>query len=182
MQRDGPRLITNDAIRGSPAPCLKRLNRRFGIWAEVAVDSTCALVFGPKLPSIPPGDVFHWPDAPLERTCCRLRTTAPVEPSLSVGMGAPLGRAAQVSSPTTPSTAKPAPCWNSLTAVSVAGKLPSTITALIFGPEHHCQIGRFLRQPIRFRGRISSECPLFFATFLTRVRHSNLPLSGGDAI
>ena len=28
---------------------------------------------------------------------------------------------------------------------------------------------------------ISSECPLFFATFLTRVRHSNLPLSGGDA-
>ena len=49
------------------------------------------------------------------------------------------------------------------------------------GPEHHCQIGRFLRQPIRFRGRISSECPLFFATFLTRVRHSNLPLSGGDA-
>ena len=32
------------------------------------------------------------------------------------------------------------------------------------------------------RGRISSECPLFFATLLTRVRHSNLPLSGGDAI
>jgi hypothetical protein len=49
------------------------------------------------------------------------------EPSLSVGMGAPLESAAQVSGPTTPSTAKPALCWNSLTAVSVTGpKLPST--------------------------------------------------------
>jgi hypothetical protein len=28
MQRDGPRLITNNAIRGNPAPCSKRLNGR----------------------------------------------------------------------------------------------------------------------------------------------------------
>jgi len=65
---------------------------------------TDAAVTGPKFPSIAPGDVFHWPDAPLERTCWRLLTTAPVEPSRRVGMGAPLGSAAQVCG------LRPAPC------------------------------------------------------------------------
>jgi 2-hydroxychromene-2-carboxylate isomerase len=27
-------LVATDSIRSNPAPCLKRLNRRFGVWAE----------------------------------------------------------------------------------------------------------------------------------------------------
>jgi len=89
--------------------------------------STEALVFGPKLPSIAPGVVFHCPDAPLVSTRCRLRTTSPVDPTFKVGMGLPSGRAAQVAGPTMPSTTKPAPSWKSLTAVSVfAPNTPST--------------------------------------------------------
>ena len=84
-------------------------------------------VFGPKLPSIAPGVVFHCPDAPLVSTRCRLRTTSPADPTFKVGIGLPSGRAAQVAGPTMPSTTKPAPSWNSLTAVSVFGpNTPST--------------------------------------------------------
>jgi hypothetical protein len=60
--------------------------------------------------------------------------------------------------------------------------LPALLAAVIVRKKTgDCPIG--VRSPGSIiRGRISSECPLFFATFLTRVRHSNLPLSGGDAI
>ena len=113
MQRHGPGLITDHTVRGYPAPALERLDG--------------GLVFGPKLPSIAPGVVFHCPDAPLVSTRCRLRTTSPVDPTFKVGIGLPSGRAAQVAGPTIPSTTKPAPSWKSLTAVSVFGpNTPST--------------------------------------------------------
>jgi len=61
------------------------------------------------------------PGAPLVSNVCKLLTTAPVEPSCSVGIGPPSGRAAHVAGPTIPSIVNPAPCWNRLTAVSTFG-------------------------------------------------------------
>jgi hypothetical protein len=46
----------------------------------------------------------------------------------------------------------------------------------------YCPSGRCHRGPPNSSLLVFSECPLFFATLLTRVRHSNLPLSGCDAI
>jgi hypothetical protein len=44
-------------------------------------------VCGPKLPSSTCGVVFHCPGALLVSNVCKLLTTAPVEPSCSVGIG-----------------------------------------------------------------------------------------------
>ena len=70
--------------------------------------STESRVSGPNAPSMGPGAV-HWPGAPLVRTLWRLLTTGPPDPSSSVGIGPPSGRAFHVSGPTMPSGARPAP-------------------------------------------------------------------------
>src|SRR3954447_22183532 len=57
--------------------------------AQVWKAATDARVRGPNSPSTDPGVVFHWPGAPLVRTLYKLRTTAPVDPSRSVGIGPP---------------------------------------------------------------------------------------------
>ena len=57
------------------------------------------------------------PGAPLVSNVCKLLTTAPVEPSCSVGIGPPSGKAAHVAGPTIASTVSPAPCWNCLTGL-----------------------------------------------------------------
>jgi hypothetical protein len=44
-------------------------------------------VLGPKLPSMAPGVVFQAPEAPLVSTCCRFRTTSPLEPSFKAWHG-----------------------------------------------------------------------------------------------
>ena len=73
--------------------------------------------------------MFHCPGAPFGSNVCKLLTTAPVEPSCSVGIGLPSGGAAHAAGPTIPSTVNPAPCWNCLTAVSSFGpKTPSTVS------------------------------------------------------
>src|SRR5699024_9765304 len=66
---------------------------------------------------------------PEMSTSCRSRTTSPFDPALRSGIGPPFGSAAQVSSPTMPSTSRPAPSWNRSTAASVSGpKSPSRAT------------------------------------------------------
>src|SRR5262249_62198605 len=42
---------------------------------------TEAAVAGPKFPSIAPGGMFHWPEAPFKRIFWRLLTIPPVERS-----------------------------------------------------------------------------------------------------
>jgi hypothetical protein len=72
-----------------------------------------------------PGPAQRAPPAPEPP----LMTTAPAEPSCSVGIGPPSGRAAHVAGSTIPSTVNPAPCWNCLTVVSSFGpKTSSTVS------------------------------------------------------
>ena len=81
--------------------------------------------------------------------CLQLLTTAPVEPSCSVGIGPPSGRAAHVAGPTIPSTVSPAPCWNCSTAVSSCGpKTPSTVSPGL-GVRRSARSNRFTASPGR---------------------------------
>jgi hypothetical protein len=134
MQGNSPGLVADNFILRDAAPGLKRHNGGF--------------VCGPKLPLIPCGVVFHCPDAPLVSNVCKLLTTAPVEPSCSVGIGPPSGKAAHVAAPTIPSTVNPAPCWNCLTAVSSCGpKTPSTVSPGL-GVGRSARSNRFTASPV----------------------------------
>ena len=61
------------------------------------------------------------------RIAAAVWTTGPEDPTCSNGIGPPSGSAFHVLGPTMPSTTRPAPCWNCLTALAVAGpNTPST--------------------------------------------------------
>jgi hypothetical protein len=84
----------------------------------------------------------------LVSNVCKLLTTAPVEPSCSVGIGPPSGRAVHVTGPTIPSTVSPAPCWNCFTAVSSCGpKTPSTVSPRS-GVRRSARSNRFTASPV----------------------------------
>ena len=142
-QGNSPGLVADNPVLRDAAPGLKRHNEAF--------------VCGPKLPSIPCGFMFHCPGAPLVSNVCKLSTTDPVEPSCSVGIGPPSGRAAQVTGPTIPSTVSPAPCWNCLTAVSTCGpKTPSTVSPGL-GVRRSARSNRFTASPVA--PRLIVGCP-----------------------